>query len=128
MLPELIFVDLTEAERKAIGKKYRLKTPRRYYSKRYDKWVNLELNMLSDGATGAMDIHSWSWWIHDKLCDTGKFEDGTECTNLQASRVIFDVLLSEWSIKKPFRGIRAILWRPATFLFGGGEARKNGMW
>ena len=108
-------------------KKYKLLTPYRYYSKRYDKYILLPIGMLSDGATGAMDIHSWSWWVHDKVCETGLFEDGTKCNNWQASRIIADILWSEWSIKKPLRGLRAVIWLPATWLFGGGKCRDNGM-
>lgn len=125
--PLLKYDILSEEEQEATGMKYRLLSSRRYYSKRYDKYVNLQAGMLSDGATGAKDIHSWGWWIHDRLCNTGVFEDGTRCSNWQASKVLADILWSEWSIKKPFRGIRAVLWLPATFLFGGGKARENGM-
>lgn len=100
---------------------YRLNNPEKYYSKRYGKWVELEDDMFSDGATGAFDIFSLAWWIHDKLCDTGKWMDGTRLTNWQASRVLADIL---WSERRFFR---SIYWLFTTFLGGGGEARKNGM-
>ena len=107
--------------------KYKLLTSYRYYSKRYSKHITVPYGYLSDGATGAKDIHSWSWWVHDKLCDTGMFDDGTKCSNWQASRILSDILASEWSIQRPFRGIRSFLWLPATWLFGGGKCRENGM-
>jgi hypothetical protein len=93
-----------------------------YNSKRYGKTVIVPEGYESDGATGAIDIWSNAWWVHDKLCDTGKWLDGTPCTNMQASTVLSDILRSEG------RWIRAIYWWPATWLFGGGKARANGMW
>ena len=120
---------LTKLEVKnAKGKKYKLLEPISYYSEYYDKNVSLPVGYLSDGASGAADIRSLSWWVHDKLCDTGKFDDDSLCTNWQASKILRRILWQEWSWEKPFRLIRGILWSPATWLFGGGEARKNGMW
>ncbi len=109
------------------GKKYELQEEIRYTSSRYDNAITVPIGYRSDGATWAMDIQSASWWVHDKMCDDGKWDDGTLCTNWQASYVVSDILWREWSWRKPLRGIRAILWRPATFLFGGGKARENGM-
>jgi len=129
---------LNAAERSTVNKlypgkgyKYILLEDISFYSIKYKKWVKCKCGMLSDGATGAMDINSESWWFHDQLCNTGKWADGTPCNNWQASRVISTVLFNEWKenpIKRPFRGLRAILWRPATWLFGGQKARANGMW
>jgi len=108
--------------------KYQLIDKIDYYSKRYNKYINVPKGYKSDGATGAIDIEdSISWWVHDKLCDTGMFSDNTRCTNWQASVILSDILRSEWGINKPLRILRAYAWLPATFLFGGGEARKNGM-
>ncbi len=101
---------------------YRNKHQINYYSERYGKWVIVPVDYPSDGATGAIDIYSEGWWVHDKLCDTGTFEDGTPCTNWQASTVLCDVLRSEG------RWLRGLYWWPATWLFGGGKARDNGMW
>ena len=92
-----------------------------YYSLRYSKRVSVPVGYLSDGATGAIDIYSRSWWVHDKLCDTGVWHDGTPCTNWQASTVLSDILRSEG------RWFRARTWRWATFLFGGGKCRER-MW
>jgi len=90
-----------------------------YYSKRYKKQITVHKGYESDGATGAIDIYSEAWWVHDKLCDTGLFDDGTKCKNKQASTILSDILRSEG------RWLRALCWWPATYLFGGGKCRKN---
>lgn len=92
-----------------------------YYSKRYDKWVIIQKGDRSDGATGAFDINSCSWWVHDNLCINGTWSDGTPLTNWQCSQVISDILWSEGRV------FRSVYWKAATFFGGGGEARKNGM-
>ena len=93
-----------------------------YFSPRYEKTVTVPKGYLSDGASGpASDIMSNAWWVHDVMCDTGKWDDGTPCTNWQASQVLHDILKSEG------RWIRCLTWKWATFLFGGSAARKNGM-
>ena len=101
--------------------KYWNKKEIRYYSKRYGKLITVPENYPSDGATFASDIYSDSWWVHDLLCDRGTFDDGTPCTNIQASMILRDILLSEG------RYIRAAYWSFFTFLFGGGRCRDNGM-
>jgi len=101
---------------------YLRKTKLRYYSPRYNRSVTIDVGYYSDGATGAIDIESNAWWVHDVLCNTGKWDDGTKCTNWQASMVLSDILHDEGRL------IRARTWFAATWLFGGGEARKNGMW
>lgn len=92
-----------------------------YYSERYKKWVVCEAGDRSDGATFAEDIDSFGWLFHDELCNDGSFEDGTKCNNLQASAVCSDLLAlsGHW--------FRRNTWFVATWLFGGGKARKNGM-
>jgi hypothetical protein len=102
-----------------MGRDYIRKTALRYYSKRYDKYVNVPKGYKSDGATGAIDIDSDGWWVHDKLCDTGIFDDGSRCSNKQASTVLSDILRSEG------RWCRAIYWWPMTYLFGGGKCREK---
>ena len=88
------------------------------------KNVTVPDGYASDGATGPMvpDLWSESWWVHDVLCDRGAWDDGTPCTNWDASRVLGDILRSEG------RWFRARTWRWATWLFGGGKCRENGMW
>lgn len=93
-----------------------------YTSTRYGKTVTIPKGYISDGATGAMDITSRGWWIHDMLCDRGTWDDGTPINNWQCSQVLQDVLQEEgryWQSKR---------WFWATWLFGGGKARENGMW
>lgn len=104
------------------GKRYYLDEQISYYSGRYGKWVVLPVGYSSDGATGALDIDSLSWWVHDFLCDYGTFSDGSLCTNWQASTILHDILLIE------SRWFRARSWWIATWLCGGGKARENGMW
>lgn len=102
-------------------KKYLSLEDKIYYSKRYNKYKSLPEGYQSDGATGAIDIISFAWWIHDILCEDGYWNDGTKLTNWQCSMVIYDVLREEK------RFLRDSPWLIMTFLFGGGEARKNGM-
>lgn len=91
-----------------------------YTSPRYAQKITVPDGYESDGATGAMDILSRGWWVHDRLCE-GFWDDGTPISNWQCSMVLHDILVSEgryWQAKR---------WMVATFLFGGGQARKNGM-
>jgi hypothetical protein len=101
---------------------YYRKESLRYYSWRYDKFVTVPVGYPSDGATGARDIDSDGWWVHDKLCDTGLFDDGTKCNNWQASMILYDILKAEgyW--------FRARTWLISTYAMGGGKARENGMY
>jgi hypothetical protein len=94
----------------------------RHKSKRTGKIIIVPLGRRSDGATGAIDIWSEAWWVHDELCLKGTWSDGTKVTNLEASLELFDILWKEG------RRVRAVFWGVATWIFGGGEARKNGMW
>ena len=118
---------LSEAEQELLselhGREVKYLCPKEinYYSKRYDKHVTVWKDYPSDGATGACDIDSTAWWVHDVLCDRGTFDDGTECNNWQCSMVLRDILWTEgfW--------VRSITWRPMTWWFGGGKARDNGM-
>lgn len=105
------------------GKKlgYEVKKNLAYKSKRYDKWITIKKGDKSDGATSAPDIDSWCWLIHDDLCNFGVFEDGSKCTNWQASKILSDILSAEG------RWFRSLTWFAATWLIGGGKARKNGM-
>lgn len=93
-----------------------------WYSARHDKAVQASCPYRSDGATCAPDIKSDGWWFHDIGCDTGKWSDGTPMTNWQCSSIIYDIMRQEG--RNWFRCNR---WRHATFLFGGGKARNNGM-
>ena len=92
-----------------------------YYSRRYRKHITCEKGDRSDGATSAPDIDSFCWIFHDELCVEGAFDDGSVCNNWQASSVLSDILKDEG------RWFRARTWHYATWLFGGGEARENGL-
>lgn len=99
---------------------YTLKYTIEYKSMRYGKTRTVEKGYKSDGATGAFDIYSEAWWVHDKLCETGKWDDGSPVKALQAASVLADILRSDG------RPIRAFLWKWATLLFGCAKARANG--
>lgn len=101
--------------------KYELAEPLVYFSPRYGKFVTAAEGMISDGATGALDIYSASWLIHDRLCNDCHWDDGKPLTNWQASHVIGDILAAEghW--------FRARTWAWSTWLFGCSKCRDNGM-
>ena len=83
-----------------------------YISPRYQKRKTVPEGYISDGATGATDIYSNAWWVHDILKDEKTWDDGTACSNAQASFVIYDILVSEG------RWFRARTWFVATYLWG----------
>ena len=80
-----------------------------YTSPRYNKSIKLKKGYTSDGATGAIDINSLGWWVHDKMCDEMVWNDGSPATRWQGSRVLSDILASEgyWA--------RAQYWKYMTF-------------
>jgi len=90
-----------------------------YRSKRYGKWVIAQEGVY-DGATGAIDIPSKSWVIHDQVCNDPFFEDGTPISAWMASNIISDILEEEG------RWWRNGWWKYATFFFGCKKARTNG--
>lgn len=101
---------------------YKVIKSKSYFSKRYQKRIDiLTTDRAYDGATGAFDIDSFGWLFHDVLCRDGCFSDKSKCTNWQASKVLSDIL------KEEGRWFRSNSWLVATWLFGGGKARKNGM-
>ena len=103
------------------GKLYEALNTVSYYSPRYNRTVTVEKGFRSDGATGARDVQTDGWGFHDVLCDRGTWDDGTRVDNWTASTVLGDVL---WRDGHRFR---AVYWWWATYLFGGGKARENGM-
>ncbi len=105
------------------GMKYRLLESHSYYSKQFGKFVHLKAGMLSDGATGARDLpKSWSWWVHDKLCIDSKWADGSPCSALDASSVLYDILDEEG------HNIRKFTWKWITFLFGSWRIKSRVGW
>jgi hypothetical protein len=102
--------------------KYANKAEIVYTSPRYNKVIIVPVGYKSDGASSiAVDIYSDGWWVHDVMCDRGTWQNGDKCTNWQASMVLSDILADE------HRWFRSKTWLIGTFLFGGGKARKNGM-
>ena len=92
----------------------------RYVSPRYKKRITVPMDYRSDGATGAFDIVSESWWVHDLICERGTWDDGTQITAWVAARVLSDILAAEG------RWARSIYWRWTTFVFGCKKTRENG--
>lgn len=91
-------------------RRYKLLQEIVYYSYRYDKEVTVPAGYISDGATGAYDITSRGWWVHDLLCDRKTWDDGTYCTRWQGSTVLHDIL------KEEGHWFRCHSWRIATWL------------
>jgi hypothetical protein len=104
------------------GNKYIRLTYLLYHSKMFNQDVEIKVGDLSDGASGAFDIPSESWWVHDQLCKTGTWLGGDKLCNFTASTVLANILFSEGHYRRSF------YWWWATFWFGGGECRKNGRW
>ena len=77
------------------NKRFQLKDDILYYSHRYRHVVHVEHGFLSDGATCATDIMSLSWWVHDKLCETKTWADGTPVSAWESSMVLYDILKKE---------------------------------
>ena len=107
--------------RRVVGDGYETIARYVYRSSRYGKSITIPSRFYSDGATGAIDIESDAWIVHDHICRYGMWDDGSQITNWQASTVLCDILWSEG------RWCRAFYWWPTTWLFGGGAARENGM-
>jgi len=106
---------------KNVGDGYEVTEKYTYYSSRYNRYIEIPKGFYSDGATGAKDVDSDGWIIHDHICRYALWMDGTKIDNWTASTVLCDIL---W--RDGFE-IRATTWWLATYLFGGGKARENGM-
>jgi hypothetical protein len=91
--------------------KYILPYDIHYYSKRYNKFVYVPKGFVSDGATGAIDIYTEAFFIHDWLLETKKFNDDTNCSWFQANLIMYDVLQEEG------RYIRSYVWFFATTIY-----------
>jgi hypothetical protein len=70
---------------------YRLEAPIAYHSTRYGKTITVEAGFRSDGSTGWLDMASRYWWVHDKLCTTYRWDDGSRCSRWQGSMVLGDL-------------------------------------
>lgn len=129
---------ISKIPRKRVGDGYEVTKTCKYYSRRYNRCITIDgidglskIGFYSDGATGARDIDSDGWIVHDHICRYAKWNDGTLIDNWTASTVLGDILWDEsnrmegW--KKHWRKAQSIYWWWATYLIGGGAARKNGM-
>jgi hypothetical protein len=90
---------------------YKLQSEIIYHSPRYNKMATVPAGYISDGASGAPDLASRGWWVHDWLCDGEKFDDGSLCTSWQSSMILHDLL------KEEGRWFRARSWMIATYLW-----------
>lgn len=105
------------------GKKYELLEEIVYCSPRYNKFITVPVGYKSDGATGAVDLHtSRSFWVHDVICDRACWDDSTPITAWQAASVLSDLLGEEG------RWFRRWSWKFSTFAFGCHKTRENGWW
>ena len=76
---------------------YRVISPIHYDSPRYKKTVTVPVGFWSDGATMFPDVDSYFWVTHDYLVN-GKghdWDDGSHCSNWQASVIVWDILSAE---------------------------------
>jgi len=121
--------------RKIVGDGYEVTKRYRFYSRRYNRWLTIPAGFYSDGATNAPDIVSDAWIVHDHICRYGVWDDGTLIDNWTASTVLADILWNEAKViagmglrwEGFIRRCRSVSWWFATYFFGGGAARKNGM-
>jgi len=92
---------------------YKVIKGKTYHSDRYNKDVSIKTtDKPYDGATGAKDINSFGWLFHDVLKRNKKFADGSVCSNLRASKVLYDILKAEG------RWFRARSWFLSTLIWG----------
>lgn len=112
-----------------------------YTDKDTGKTLTVPPRYLSDGATRGFDVCPPSFFAHDWGCGNyfgmgpipkgGVWDDGTRMTNYELSslhsRMLRDCAKGKSCPRKLLLYAMSI-WRwPATFLFGGGVARNNGM-
>ncbi len=130
----------------ADGMRYELLEKYVYYSRMFNRTITIPKGRKSDGATSARDLGAnesgwrgwWSkaigqflhspkgvrtaaWFVHDELCLTGRWDDGTKISNFICSTVLSVILYYDGYKKE------AVTWWFATFFGGGGKARENGM-
>jgi hypothetical protein len=105
-----------------IGDVYISKHSYHYFSPRYGKNLIIPANYPSNGANWVPNLSAAAFFVHDYGSIVGRWNDGTAMCNRELSTVYADILKADgfWLRSK-------IRWL-GTFLFGGGEARKNGLW
>ncbi len=93
--------------------KFQTLEPHTYHSPRYNRDATIPSGFVSDGATGAMDLYTRAWLVHDFLCTQPcRWDDGTECTRWQSSMVLHDCLAEDGF------DVRAWPWALATWIAG----------
>ena len=94
-------------------RRYQVIKHKSYFSERYQKRVEIHITDAPyNGADFVKDINSFGWLMHDVVKRSKCFADGTECTNKQASFILYDILNSEG------RYIRKNLWFAGTLIWG----------
>lgn len=85
-----------------------------YYSTRYKKSITIPSNHPSDGATGAFDIRSNAWQVHDVVCamQFPEWDSGEKIYPWTAAYILGDILHQEGY------HIRDRIWPIMTFVFG----------
>lgn len=102
-----------------VGDGYEVLEEYRYWSEKYKKWLTIPKGMYSDGATCARDLEDTdAWLIHDHICRYARWDDGTPISNWQGSTVL------SIELKKDGYWLESFTWKYATYLLGGGAARK----
>ncbi|MFA5026409.1 MAG: hypothetical protein WC713_00905 [Candidatus Methylomirabilota bacterium] len=101
------------------GKGYEVLATMRYWSPRYKKWITAPWKMIYDGSTGVPDLLTAGPVYHDVVCHWKSFDDGTPCSNLQASFIIHDVMKDEgrWGRCKGYF-VGTLIGRPISNFFG----------
>ncbi len=147
MNPEIKYKDLIDDPE---GYKYELLEEYVYYSRTFNRTKTIPAGRKSDGATWARDVgakeRGWrkywalavekfiqkylhirgskkrtaAFFVHDEFCLDGVWDDGTKISNFICSMIISMILYTDGYL------FEAYTWFPATFLGGGGEAKKNG--
>lgn len=124
---DFLFYELPDdAPERARGFKYKLLAPYVYYSHRYNRTIKLPYGMLSDGATGALDVCPRAFFVHDRICNFPEFSDeflspkARKITAWIAANILSDILKAEGY------GLRSRTWFWATFFFGCDKAKANG--
>ena len=73
---------------KRVGDGYESLSSYVYYSPRFNRTLTVPTGFYSDGATGARDVDTDAWWVHDVICRYGKWDSGELIDNFTASTVL----------------------------------------
>lgn len=96
-------------------------------SQRYNRTVTVEPGFRSDGASGpARDILSRAWIVHDKVCTTFRWDDGSPISVWQTSVILNDALAEEghtfigpcWGVATYFGIGSRFAWKWVKSFFG----------